>query len=113
MRFFLVLVVLGIIAAGIWVWTAWDAAGPAARSGAETVVLIPAHSRTRDIAQMLEQKGLIRHAILFEVDARLKGVASRLKAGEYAIPSSASMGQIASILVEGRAIQHSSRPPKA
>ena len=108
MRFFLVLVVLCVIAAGAvaWVWTAWDTSGPPARAGAETVVLIPAHSRTRDIARMLEEKGLIRHAILFEIDARLKGVASRLKAGEYAIPSSASMGQIASILVEGRAIQH-------
>ena len=69
MRFFLVLVVLCVIAAGAvaWVWTAWDTSGPPARAGAETVVLIPAHSRTRDIARMLEEKGLIRHAILFEV----------------------------------------------
>ena len=106
MRRFLVLVVLCVIAAGAWVWTAWDASGPAARAGAETVILVPAHSRTRDIAQMLQDKGVIRQAIFFEVDARLKGVAGRLKAGEYAIPSSASMGRIASILVEGRSIQH-------
>lgn len=106
MRRVLVLVVLCVIAAGAWVWTAWDASGPPARAGAETVILIPAHSRTRDIAQMLEDKGVIRHAFVFELDARLKGVASRLKAGEYAIPSGASMGQVASILVEGRSIQH-------
>jgi len=108
MRIFRVLVVLCVIAAGIagWAWTSWDRSGPPARAGAETVILIPAHSRTRDIAQMLEDRGVIRQAIVFEVDARLKGVASRLKAGEYAIPSSASMGQIASILVEGRSIQH-------
>ncbi len=108
MRLVRVLAVLGVIAAGIvgWVWTAWEAAGPAARAGAETVILIPARSRTHDTALILENKGVIRHAILFELGARLNGVASRLKAGEYTIPSGASMAGIAAILVEGRAIQH-------
>jgi UPF0755 protein len=108
MRFFLVLVVLGIIAAGVveWAWSAWDAPGPPAPSGKETVILIPVHSRTHDIAQMLEQKRLVKYGLLFELDAHLKGVSSRLKAGEYAIPSTASMGRIAAILVEGRSIQH-------
>jgi UPF0755 protein len=108
MRFFLILVVLGIIVAGVveWAWSAWDAPGPSSPSGRETVILIPARSRTHDIAQMLEQKHLVRYAILFELDAHLKGVSSRLKAGEYAIPSAASMGRIAGILVEGRSIQH-------
>ena len=56
---FLILVVLGIIAAGAleWAWSAWDAPGPAAPSGNETVILVPAHSRTHDIAQLLEQVG--------------------------------------------------------
>jgi UPF0755 protein len=105
-RFLLVLVVLGIIAAGVVEWglSAWDAPGPA--TGKETVILIPAHSRTHDIAQMLEQKGLVKYAALFEVDAHLKGVSSRLKAGEYAIASAASMATIAGILVEGKSIQH-------
>lgn len=108
MRFLLVLVVLGIIAAGIveWAWSAWDAPGPPAPSGKETVILIPARSRTHDIAQMLEQKGLVKYALLFEADAHLKGASSRLKAGEYAIPSAASMARIAGILVEGKSIQH-------
>jgi UPF0755 protein len=108
MRFLRVLLLLGVIAAGIagWAWFAWDAPGPPARSGPETVILIPAHSPTHDIAGMLEQKGLVKSAILFELDARLKGAASRLKAGEYAIPSGASMGRIAGILVEGKSIQH-------
>lgn len=107
-RFLLVLVVLGIIAAGAvgWIWIAWDAPGPAAASGNETVILIPAHSRTHDIASMLEQKGVVRQGLLFELGAHLKGVAPRLKAGEYAIPSTASMGTIAGILVEGKSIQH-------
>jgi UPF0755 protein len=43
---------------------------------------------------------------MFEFDLRLKGLADKVKAGEYAIPSQASMAQIAGILVSGKAIQH-------
>jgi len=108
MRFFLVLVVLGVIAAGAlgWAWSAWDAPGPVARAGNETVILIPSRSGTHDIAQMLERAGLVKSGLLFEADAHLTGVSSRLKAGEYAIASTASMATIAGILVEGKSIQH-------
>jgi UPF0755 protein len=108
MRFLLVLVVLGVIAAGIveWAFSAWDAPGPAARAGNQTVILIPPRSRTHDIAQMLQAAGAVKYGLLFEVDAHLKGVSSRFKAGEYAIPSTASMATIAGILVEGKSIQH-------
>jgi UPF0755 protein len=108
MRFLLVLIVLAVIVAGAveWANSAWDAPGPAARSGNMTVVLIPAHSRTHDVARLLEDKGVVKHALLFEFDVRLRGYASQLKAGEYAIPSTASMGAIASILASGKSIQH-------
>ena len=61
MRFFFVLIILAVIAAGAveWANSAWDVPGLPAASGKETVVLIPPHSRTHDIAQMLEQKGVI------------------------------------------------------
>lgn len=108
MRFWLVLIVLAVIVAGAveWANAAWDAPGPAAPSDKETVVLIPAHSRTHDVARLLQDRGVVKYALLFEFDARLKGYASQLKAGEYAVPSSASMGAIASILASGKSIQH-------
>ena len=108
MRFLLVFIALAVIVAGVigWANAAWDAAGPPALSGKETVVLIPAHSRTHDVAQLLQDKGVVEHALLFEFDARLKGYASQLKAGEYAIPSRAPMAMIASILASGKSIQH-------
>ena len=88
MRFLLILVALGVIVAGIveWAWSAWDAPGPVARAGNQTVILIPARSRTHAIAQMLEAAGTVKYGLLFEADAHLKGVSSRFKAGEYAIP---------------------------
>ena len=108
MRFLFVLVILVVIGAGVveWANAAWDAPGLPAPSGKETVVLIPPHSRTHDIAQMLEHKGVMKFGLLFELDLRLRGLADKIKAGEYAIPSEASMAAIATILVEGKSIQH-------
>jgi UPF0755 protein len=108
MRFVFILVVLAVIAAGVVEWgnAAWDVAGPPAPSGNETVVLIAPHSRTHDIARMLEDKGVLKFGLLFEADLRLRGLAGKVKAGEYAIPSGASMGQVAAILVSGKGVQH-------
>jgi UPF0755 protein len=108
-RVLLLLVVLAVIGAGVvgWANIVWDAPGvlavPPAR---ETVVLIAPRSRAHDIAQMLEAKGALKYGLLFELDLRLRGLADKIKAGEYAIPSQASMRTIATILVEGKSIQH-------
>lgn len=108
MRWLFILIVLAIVCAGVIEWgnAVWDAPGPTAPYGKETVILIPAHSRTHDIAMMLEKRGVTHFGLGFEMDLRLRGLASRVKAGEYAIPSRASMAQIAAILVSGKAIQH-------
>ncbi len=112
-RFLLILLILAVIAAGVaeWANAAWDAPGPPAISGEkETVVLIAPGSRTRDIARALEKKRVLKYALLFQFDLALKRLfdpkAATLKAGEYAIPSQASMATIAKILAEGKSIQH-------
>jgi len=108
MRFLVLLIVLALIGAGVleWASASWDAPGPAAPSGGQTVVLIPPHSRTHETAMLLEHKGVLKYGLLFEFDLRLKGLADKIKAGEYAIASQASMSDIARILVEGKSIQH-------
>ena len=108
MRFLFILIVLVVVGAGAVEWgnATWDQRGPAAAYGDETVILIPAHSRTHDIAMMLEKKGVTHFGLGFEMDLRLRGLAGKVKAGEYAIPSHASMAQVAAILVSGKAIAH-------
>lgn len=106
MRLLLVLILLAGLGAAGWAFMAWTAPGPAARSGSETVVLIPPRTRTHDVARLLADKGVVSNALLFEADAHLTGQAGKLKAGEYAIPSGASMASVAGILVEGKSIQH-------
>jgi len=104
-RFLIFLVVLGVIVVGVFEWAneAWMQPGPAKRA---SVVLIAPHGRTHDIAKQIEGTGAISNALLFEAELRLHGVASQVKAGEYALPPFASMAEIAKILVEGKSIQH-------
>ena len=108
MRIALVLVILVAIAAGVveWANAAWDASGPPAVRATQTVVLIAAGSRTHAVAQLLEHQGVVRLGLVFEFDLRLRGLASKIKAGEYAIPSGTSMAAVAKILVDGKSIQH-------
>ena len=107
-RFLFILIALAAIVAGAveWALSVWDAPGPVARAGNQTVVLIPSRSRTHDVARLLQDAGVVKYALPFEVDVRLKGYAGQLKAGEYAIPSAASIGTIASILASGKSIEH-------
>lgn len=83
----------------------FTAAGPPAR-GAETVVLISPREHLLAIAGELRADGVIRSSILFALGVRLRGESGKLKAGEYAIPSRASMNDIAAILLAGRSIEH-------
>jgi len=108
MKLALVLVILVAIAAGVveWANAAWDVAGPPAAKGTQTVVLIPPGSRTHAVAGLLEHQGVIRLGQVFELDLRLRGLSGKIKAGEYAVPSRASMAAIAKILVDGKSIQH-------
>src|SRR3569832_1342860 len=48
----------------------------------------------------------MKSGLMFEANLRARGLSAKLKAGEYAIPSRASLHQIADILISGKAIQH-------
>ncbi|HWU56860.1 MAG TPA: endolytic transglycosylase MltG [Rhizomicrobium sp.] len=99
---------LAVLVAGVgeWVNAAWDGPGLAAAHGGETVVLIAPGVRTHGIAQILHDNGTLRYPLVFEINARVRGLSGKLKAGEYAIPSRATMRAIAQILVDGKSIQH-------
>jgi UPF0755 protein len=109
LRFLIVVLVL----AGI-VWGAFqlermnfEAPGPAAANGAhETIVLVKPREGLTAISLDLGQEGLIQNPVLFQLGARLRRQTGSLKAGEYAIPSHASMADIMGILASGKSIQH-------
>jgi len=107
-KFFALTIVLAVLLAGVVEWglAGFSAPGPAAAHGSETVVLIKSGVRLRGIAQILGDKHLIQWPTLFSLGVRLNGKTPELKAGEYAIPSHASMHDIMEILVAGHSIEH-------
>ncbi len=102
-----VIVVL-VLAAGILLWTdaQYTASGPVARHGHQSIVLIRPGMGGAGIARTLKAAGVIRNAMLFQLEVRLKGEGAELRAGEYAIPSKASMADIAAILIAGKVVEH-------
>ena len=108
-RVFSGLFLLAVLLGGAWIWEQVDfaASGPVPRSGAhETVVDIPPRSGLWGIARELQAAGTIRSAALFAVGVRLRGEGALLKAGEYAVPSRASMADITDLLISGLVIEH-------
>jgi UPF0755 protein len=77
-----------------------------AHRAAVTVVVIKPGVGLKGIAQELHDAGVIENPLLFEVGVRLRRMTPSLKAGEYAIPSKASMLDIMDILISGKTIQH-------
>jgi UPF0755 protein len=109
LRFIAVLAVLVLIVSGAYLWenANFAAAGPAAAHGAaETDVIIKPGVGLKGIAQELRDAGVIENPLLFELGVRLRRMTPSLKAGEYAIPSKASMLDIMDILISGKTVQH-------
>ncbi len=101
-------VALVVLTAGVieWVYAGFGAPGPAAPHGSETVVLIKNGTGLHGVAQILADAGVVLKPELFKIGVRLHGETTALKAGEYAIPSRASMADIMNILVAGHSIAH-------
>jgi UPF0755 protein len=107
-KFVALAIVLVVLTAGVveWVYASFAAPGPAAAHGRETVVLVKSGTRLHGIAQTLADAGVVLKPDLFRIGVRLHGETSALKAGEYAIPSHASMADIMNILIAGHSIEH-------
>ena len=104
-RIIAILIAVAVIVAGAFEWEAADftAPGPAA---VNTVVLIEPRSGVSKTAHTLEDAHVVKHAYLFEIGVRMRGMGSSLKAGEYEIPAKASLEDVADILVSGKVLQH-------
>src|SRR5438034_5782437 len=70
------------------------------------VVEIPSHVGVTAIARHLEAEGAVRSAWTAVVVATLRGVARRLKAGEYEFPQGASTIDVVRMVESGRVRQH-------
>lgn len=100
--------VLVLILAGIaeWGYSDYISPGPAAVTGQTTDIILPQGSGVKAISKVLAAAKVLRHPEVFEAAARLTGAGKKLKAGEYAIPSGASIKDILAMLVAGKTVHH-------
>lgn len=73
----------------------------------KTRLQIETGSSPSQIGQLLEQKGLIRSSLAFDIYTRLSGTRNKLQAGTYTLSSSESTQQIVSHIVSGKTDQFS------
>jgi UPF0755 protein len=97
---------LFLIAGLAWAWSVYYAPGPAAREGDATVVTLPSGSGVSAIAARLKNAGVIRSTDMFKAAATLSGADRRLRAGEYEVPTGASLKSVIRLLTDGRVVRH-------
>lgn len=97
---------LFLIAALVAAWSVFYAPGPSARQGEATIVSLPSGAGVSAIAAQLKAAGVIRSTDMFKAAATLTGADRRLRAGEYEVPSGASLRSVLTLLVSGKVVRH-------
>jgi UPF0755 protein len=112
LNFLISCILLLLIAAGIAVYfgkLAFNEAGPSTKPA---VFVVKPKTGVNEIANGLEDQGLISDARVFAFGVRAYGNAKTLKAGEYQIEPRASMHQIMDLLKSGKSILYSLTIPE-
>jgi UPF0755 protein len=92
-----------LAAAAVWLYAG---PGPASREGGQTTVILRKGAGLGEIGSTLARQGAIRSSSLFIAAAQATGQAKRLKAGEYAFESGASLSSVIRDIREGRIVHH-------
>ena len=99
----LAIAVLVFAAWGVWTYTS---AGPAARQGDRTTVILRHGASLQEIAADLEDRGVVRSSSIFIAAAQITGAARALKAGEYSFRSRTTLGSLLTMIRQGRIVRH-------
>jgi len=98
---------LFLMAALIGLWAVYWGPGPKAQGQAEaTIVTLPSGAGVSAIAANLKQAGVIRSTDLFRAAITIKGADRKIRAGEYEVPSGASLSKVVGLLIEGKSVRH-------
>ncbi len=112
LNFMMSAVVLLVLAGGAMVWygkTVFEGPGP---TQTVSTVLIKPNTGVQEIAQLLQRRGLISDARIFQIGLRAYGNEGKLKAGEYEIKPQASMHEIMELLKSGKSVLYSLTIPE-
>jgi len=99
-------VILAVIGGAGVQWALKSLDEPAALPG-PLVYRVPAHARFGQVAADLKSRGALRHPRILALYARYRGLATQIKAGEYAIEADVTPRKLLQQLVDGEVILHS------
>jgi UPF0755 protein len=103
---FILVAVLVLALAGSAAWLAWALLVPYGAFPPDGVVLeIPRGTSRRGVARLLEQNGVVRSAVAFELLARWRSTIE-LQAGEYRFAEATSATEVFRKIAEGRVFVH-------
>ncbi len=97
---------LFLVAALVAFWAIYWGPGPKAVEGEATIVTLPSGAGVPAIAANLKSAGVIRSTDLFRAAISLTGADRKIRAGEYEVPSGASLATVVGLLVDGKAVRH-------
>jgi UPF0755 protein len=96
-----VLAVFSLLLEGWWILTV-----PGSLRANPRVVEIPAHKGVVEVAELLDDAGVIRSRVGFVMLALARGSFRGLKAGEYQIPQGSNTVRVLELLEGGQVLQH-------
>jgi UPF0755 protein len=116
---FVLLLIVGAGAGGLWFYGqhVYTQPGPATPDGAPRIVAIPKGLNAQAIAATLKDAGAIEDDFQFRMAVRaldmLPGAEKvTLKAGEYVVPSAASLMDVVALLESGKSLQYTAIIPE-
>ena len=84
----------------------WILSVPAPLRASARVVELPAHKGVIDVAEILDEAGVIRSRVGFVLLALARGSFRSLKAGEYQIPQGSNTVRVLEQIAGGQVLQH-------
>jgi len=99
----LLLIVAALGSFALWAWRDWTSPGPLPET---RVVVLPHGAGVFEIAEALEQHGVVRHSWIFVLGVLATGETQRLKAGEYEFAGAVSPEGAAALIASGKTVQH-------
>jgi UPF0755 protein len=106
-RLVLILLVLGVIAAGAVGYTAYTFLNrPVSTSQETTVFEVRPGESFKTIAHRLEEEGLISSSRMLGLYGRFMNVGSKVRVGEYAIPRDSKPTDVLAIITSGKSIEY-------
>lgn len=96
---------LALVLAG-WAAFSWYGPGPRTEDGGDRVVVLRSGESVASMAESLEAAGVVGSAEQFRLAAKLTRADRKMRAGEYAFPSRASLAQIIDVIRSGKVVRH-------